>query len=109
MSEKRISVISSAAVNRNSFNDITDDIDNTIEHVMRKRINDIFRIAIDQGEKNIVLGAYGCGVFKNDSKDVAKYFKDSLSRFSKYFDNIVFAIYDNTTNKEVLNNFKSII
>ena len=104
-----ISVITSASVNRNCFKTITEDIENTIEHIMRKRINDIFRVAINNGQRHIVLGAYGCGVFKNDSKDVAEYFKDSLGRYKNSFDSIVFAIYDNTPNKEVLNNFKSII
>lgn len=109
ISEKYITVISSAAVNLNKFENIHEDVEYYIEHVMRKRINDILRIAIENCERNIVLGAYGCGVFKNDSSKVASYFKDSLTRYAKYFDNIVFAIYDNTPNKDVLTNFQNII
>jgi uncharacterized protein (TIGR02452 family) len=41
-----------------------------------------------------VLGAYGCGVFRNDAADVAKFFYTLLVEQGKryWFDNIVFAI-----------------
>lgn len=41
---------------------------------------------------NIILGAFGCGAFKNDPTVMANLFKLVLSKYSHLFDNIVFAI-----------------
>jgi uncharacterized protein (TIGR02452 family) len=42
-----------------------------------------------------VLGAWGCGVFRNDPEAVAEAFKSHLlsPRFMGAFDRVVFAIY----------------
>ena len=41
----------------------------------------------------LVLGAFGCGAFKNDPSVVAKAYKIALSEFSQVFDRIEFAVY----------------
>lgn len=43
---------------------------------------------------NIILGAWGCGVFKNDPKIISSLFNETLKggELYKYFNNIVFAI-----------------
>ena len=66
-----------------------------IEQTFKKRIRIILRIAIRQGKKNIVLGAWGCGAFGNKPYDVAEYFRSILidEGYLKKFDNVVFAIY----------------
>lgn len=49
--------------------------------------------------KNLVLGAFGCGVFGNDPNDIAQSFKtylvDEEKRF--YFESISFSIIGNDT------------
>lgn len=51
-------------------------------------------IALAHGHQNIVLGAWGCGVFRNDPKDIARYFKEVIfAEFADRFQKIVFAIY----------------
>ena len=63
------------------------------------RIYNILKLARDKREENIVLGAWGCGVFKNDPKLVSQYFKDVIaSDFMGRFESIEFAIYDPTGN-----------
>lgn len=43
----------------------------------------------------LILGAWGCGVFGNDPRQVAKFFKNALTFYS--FEKIIFAIHDEKT------------
>ena len=49
-----------------------------VKETMKRRAKAILSIAADEGCDAIVLGAWGTGVFQNDIKDVAEYFKDCL-------------------------------
>lgn len=57
----------------------------------------------------MVLGAWGCGVFKNDPVQVAKVFNDCLKqeKFKNFFDEIVFAVYDTSKTLKVLTAFEN--
>lgn len=59
---------------------------------LEKRIEFIFKIAIDNHVPNLVLGAWGCGVFRQDPRDVAYLFKKYALLYKYYFKNLVFAI-----------------
>ena len=50
----------------------------TIRTTMKQRINFIFEVASTFGVQNIILGAFGCGVFGNDTEFVAECFADAL-------------------------------
>jgi uncharacterized protein (TIGR02452 family) len=60
------------------------------------KIRTIFRIALENGHDSMVLGAFGCGVFRLPPEQVAKLFYDILneSEFKNRFKKIVFAIYE---------------
>lgn len=45
---------------------------------VKNKIRTIFRIAYDKGQKNLVLGALGCGTFHNPPKHVAELFREVL-------------------------------
>ena len=47
-----------------------------------------------------MLGAFGCGAFKNNPYVVAKAYKDILKEYRNHFDLIEFAIFTNEYNKE---------
>ena len=64
--------------------------------VMEKRMRYILKLFAAKDDRKIILGAFGCGVFGNDTTDVANIFykllKDEGSE--KYFEYITFAVYD---------------
>lgn len=79
-----------------------------IHSVMINRIKKILLIAALNNNRAIVLGAYGCGVFRNKAEDVAEYFRKVLNedRYKLLFDKIVFAIYDNSADKAKIRVFE---
>jgi len=83
-----------------------------IHPVMKKRIEKILSLGIYHGYDTIVLGAFGCGVFKNNPADVARYFKEAIyqnPKFKNQYKRIVFAVLDTTDEKRTYNSFKQIL
>lgn len=74
-------------------------------NIMKARMRKILKVFIDCNCKNIILGAFGCGVFGNSAEDVAKFWKELLidEEYQYYFDNICFSVLDSrgTNNFEV--------
>ena len=60
------------------------------------KIRTVFRIALENGHDSMVLGAFGCGVFRLHSEEVAGLFRDVLNEpeFKNRFEKLVFAIYE---------------
>lgn len=88
------SVVTCAAVNCGAVR--TDALKAETPAVMEIRIRKILHAMARSGQSCIVLGAYGCGVFKNDVHMVAHTFARLLTRggeFCDVFRNVVFAIY----------------
>ena len=78
----------------------------TAERVMRRRMKLALAVFAERGAKNLVLGAYGCGVFRNDPVKVAAWWEELLSgEFKGVFEQIVFAVLDRSKNKTCLNAF----
>jgi len=73
-----------------------------------KRAEKILSIAAAHNVDTIILGAFGCGAFRNDPNVVAEAYKEVLPKFLKCFKNIEFAVYcrDDQTNFEV---FKKVL
>jgi uncharacterized protein (TIGR02452 family) len=65
--------------------------------VLAQRAARILRIAAAHGHTEIVLGAWGCGVFGNDPDEVAGVFAAAL-REAPWFERVVFAILDRREN-----------
>lgn len=58
-----------------------------------KRLRKILQVASANGNEVVVLGAFGCGVFKNPPQVVAQAAKNVIKEFSKHFKTIEFAVY----------------
>ncbi|MCB0516410.1 MAG: TIGR02452 family protein [Chitinophagales bacterium] len=63
-----VSFITAPAVNANVVRQKEPANVPKIEAVMKRRINMVLGIALENKHENIVLGAWGCGVFGNDPK-----------------------------------------
>lgn len=58
-----------------------------------KRAIHMLTVAASKRADTLVLGAFGCGAFKNNPKVVARAYKTALQEFPKVFDRVVFAVY----------------
>ncbi|WP_432000597.1 TIGR02452 family protein [Streptomyces sioyaensis] len=61
------------------------------------RAERVLEVAAAGGHRQLVLGAWGCGVFRNEPAEVAAAFAGALlsgGRFAGWFDRIVFAVLD---------------
>ncbi len=66
-----------------------------IEGAMRERIRRVLSVMATHGHDTVVLGAWGCGVFRNEPVDVAAWFSDALTgEFRGVFARAVFSIPD---------------
>lgn len=65
-----------------------------IQSYMTERIRLILQTFLNEGCNKIILGAFGCGVFKNDPEMIAQCFKEVIydMQLGTYFDKIIFAI-----------------
>lgn len=63
-----------------------------IEPVMRQRLDYVLRVAQATGHRTLVLGAWGCGVFRNDPAALAGWFDEALQQWGGAFDQVVFAV-----------------
>lgn len=80
-----------------------------IEASLRQRAALVLAIARDQGHRTLLLGAWGCGVFRNQPDMVAGVFHDWLQheQFAGCFDRVVFAIYSRDKEKSTLKAFQA--
>ena len=72
-----------------------------LEKLLTARIRRIFESAIANGNEVLILGAFGCGAFKNPPQIVAKVFNAVMQDYLYHFDTIEYAVYH--TEREVAN------
>lgn len=108
-----VSFITSPAVNQNGMKAKREPQENfaKIPAIMRARIEKILSIALIHQYPVLVLGAWGCGVFQNSTKDVAQYFAEFLLQnpiFVNRFQKVIFAILDHSEEKRFIQPFENI-
>ncbi len=82
-----------------------------IESTMFARTEKLLSIAAIGGYKVLVLGAWGCGVFKNNPENVARYFYHHLvenPQLNCFFEKVAIAVLDNSIDGATINIFRSI-
>ncbi|MGV9350716.1 TIGR02452 family protein [Streptomyces spiralis] len=70
-----------------------------LPHALAVRAERVLETAAAHGYRRLVLGAWGCGVFRNDPAQVAGAFRALLTpggRFADAFEHVVFGVLDRT-------------
>ena len=92
-----ISIVTSPAVNLGALLNNHPDEADQVPEIMAARIEKVLSLAVSRGYDSLVLGAWGCGVFRNDPKSVASWFANALNGdFAGAFQRITFAVLDHT-------------
>lgn len=65
-----------------------------VRDALIERADRVLAIAARHDVRELVLGAWGCGVFRNDPAEVAEAFELALRNHGAAFDTVVFAIWD---------------
>jgi uncharacterized protein (TIGR02452 family) len=85
--------------------------DETAKEIMRGRIRRLLEVARAYGYRSLVLGAWGCGAFRNDPLETARSFRMALldEEFYGAFDRVVFAVTDWSPNRQFLGPFRDVM
>lgn len=80
-----------------------------IEGLLTERAGRVLAVAARHGVRTLVLGAWGCGVFRNDPATVARVIRAHLAdggAFEGRFARVLFAVYDTSAAKTTLAAFQ---
>ncbi|GAA3925005.1 TIGR02452 family protein [Actinomadura viridis] len=83
-----------------------------IPDTLRLRARKVLAAALVNGHGRLVLGAWGCGVFRNDPREVATAFAEALgpgAEFAGRFEHVVFAVWDNANGSPRLAAFQDVL
>ncbi|MEU9849170.1 TIGR02452 family protein [Streptomyces sp. NPDC047985] len=92
-----VGFLTSPAPNAGVVRDRSPEEAHRIPAVLASRAERVLEVAAVRGYRRLVLGAWGCGVFRNDPEQVARAFRSLLlddGRFAGHFEQIVFGILD---------------
>ncbi|WP_194927514.1 TIGR02452 family protein [Catenulispora pinisilvae] len=81
-----------------------------VEGLLTERAGRVLAVAAHHGVQTLVLGAWGCGVFRNDPATVARVFRGHLADggvFEGRFARVVFGVYDTSSAKTTLGAFQT--
>ena len=80
-----------------------------LRETLRRRAGHVLAVAAAHGHRNLLLGAWGCGVFGNDPGLVADAWVTHLRgrRFAGCFDHVEFAVYDTTREQRIVGAFRA--
>lgn len=81
-----------------------------LPHALAVRAERVLETAAAHGYRRLVLGAWGCGVFRNDPAQVARAFRallDRSGRFGGTFEHVVFGVLDRTPGRTVRGAFET--
>lgn len=75
--------------------------------VMRRRMHLALAIFAEQKARHLVLGAFGCGVFRNDPWDVARWWRELLAEgMGQHFDTVFHAVLDRSKTQDCIRAFQ---
>jgi len=90
-----VNIVTCPAVNMTALQNKGADLD-VAEKVMYERMRKVLCLFAEKGCSTIILGAWGCGIFGNDSKTIANNWYKLLREegYKKYFKQIIFSVLD---------------
>jgi hypothetical protein len=99
----RVTFVTSPAPNAGAIADHRPADLKRIPDVLRRRATCVLAAAAVQPCRTLVLGAWGCGVFRNDPSMVARVFEQVLigERWAHRFELIRFSVFDTTPRREI--------
>jgi len=105
-----MSILTSPAVNAGAVKrNLPEEVAN-IPTAMITRTEKVLRIAAHHEHEVLILGAWGCGVFRNNPAEIAAYFAHHLlneGSYARQFRRIVFAVLDRTKDQANIDAFSS--
>lgn len=88
---KSVTVLSAPAPNKGALSAMAPArLRPALKEVLDRRARSVVQLASERGCQTLILGAWGCGVFRNDPEQVAMAFWDALNEFK--VNRVVFAI-----------------
>ena len=72
-----------------------------LEKLLTSRVRRIFEVAVANGNEVLILGAFGCGAFRNPPELVARVFRTVMQDYLCYFETIEYAVFH--TEREMAN------
>ena len=100
----QVSILTAPAVNRGALQANEPSRLADIAPTMLERIDRLLAIAVVKGYRRLILGAWGCGVFRNDPAEVAAWFAEHLNGpyYGRMFEIVMFAVLDQTKGGDVI-------
>lgn len=99
-------IITCAAVNAGVVKRNEKYEDEEIKNYMMQRADKLLALANYHKNKVLILGAWGCGVFKNNPYDIGRIFAELLDKkYRNIFTNVIFSVY--TRDNNLYDDFKA--
>jgi uncharacterized protein (TIGR02452 family) len=105
-----LSIITAPAVNTGALQRNEPGKMPLVRETMANRLAKLLWVAHQQGHRTLILGAWGCGVFRNDPAMIADLFAEALGpggRCAGWFDHVTYAVYDRSETQPALTAFQS--
>lgn len=103
-----VNFITSPAPNAGAMKQASGDLAAKLQEVFSERASKLLGLAIHQGCDVLVLGAWGCGVFRNDPAMVSQVFWELLGPdmpYEKRFQTVAFSVMDRSQDQRTYNVF----
>ncbi|MBD2472181.1 TIGR02452 family protein [Nostoc sp. FACHB-145] len=104
-----VDFITSPAPNAGMIQQNQQHLSRKIPEVLVNRTSKVLSLAAENGCDALILGAWGCGVFRNDPAIVAQVFADFLlpgGQFWGRFKAVIFSVLDNSKHQNTIQEFK---
>lgn len=96
----------SNAMNPNAGNKAAKITEQELRVLLETRVRRIFKLAAAEGNEVLILGAFGCGAFRNPPDVVADVFRQITGEFTRQFETIEYAVFHTDRETENYKAFK---